>query len=676
MVKNIKLFLRSQKESIFFNYLWLLLLCILCYGLLIQILGFYWDDLPYLFQFRSFGISGFPEFVSSDRPFSAWIFMLTTGLFKFDPLGYHLLAFFLRFFGVVLFYQILKEIWPNKKAFTVFASSLFAVYPGFLQQPIALIYCHHFSVLAIFLSSILLMIKVARSEKLNGLIFGLSILGSFHMFSIENFAMLELIRPFILWQVLKKHDGNNKPSFQKILLLWLPYLIVFIIFLIWRIFVFKFPTYQPGFFEELKQDPSRSMFTLFTRIPIDFYTTSLGAWIKSFSIPKINSFGRSATFLFWVLILITFVFTFALSFLKAEGKKIQQKNDRGDFSLFLGGILLFLLAGLITWGLGLPLDIKFAWDRMTLAFIPAVAILFGAFLNIQKKTGIFPGLLFALLISMAVGIHFENGMRYKRDWENIIQMQWQLSWRIPDLKPNTTLITSESGLKFYSDNSLTSPLNLMYSEQSSDQLDYFLYFSDVRLGLGLKKLETGIPINQKYRSFNFSGNTSNIIAYKFEPPNCLMIMDRVFSNSITNPNLTDLQTNELRLTNLDLIRTDPQEIPPTYLFADVPEETWCYYFEKADLARQKSNFLEVVFLGDEAINRGFSPRSASEWLPFLEGYAWMGKWEKVDFVINKITSAEGNFKQGMCYTLKRISNNPQFPTIEDIQEYIERYNCI
>ena len=152
-------------------------------------------------------------------------------------------------------------------------------------------------------------------------------------------------------------------------------------------------------------------------------------------------------------------------------------------------------------------------------------------------------------------------------------------------------------------------------------------------------------------------------------------MDRVFSNSITNPNLSELQTNELRLTNLDLIQDTPQNSPPDYLFGNMPEESWCYYFEKADLARQNSNFSEIVSLGDEAISKGYSPRSASEWLPFLEGYAWEGQWDKVDFITNEIISAEGNFKQGMCYTLKRISNDPQFPSFEKIQDYLVRYNC-
>ncbi len=135
---------------------------------------------------------------------------LTTAIFKFNPLGYHLFALILRFLSVVLFYKILKEIWPNKPDFAFFAASIFAVYPGFLQQPIALIYCHHFSVLNIFLFSIWLMIKAAKAGKINFFTYGLSVLGSLQMFSIENFATLELIRPFLLWMILDKNGSDKK----------------------------------------------------------------------------------------------------------------------------------------------------------------------------------------------------------------------------------------------------------------------------------------------------------------------------------------------------------------------------------------------------------------------------------------------------------------------------------
>ena len=664
-----------NKDREILTYLWFFILCVLCYGILIPFLGFYWDDLPYLYQLHSFGPAGFPEYVASDRPFSAWIFMLTTGLFKFNPLGYHLLAFFLRFISVVLFYQILKEIWSDKNDFSFFASSIFAVYPGFLQQPIALIYCHHFSVLDIFLLSVLLMVRVAKTRKFNILLFILSVFGSLQMFSIENFATLELIRPFLLWMMLKNRGITGKKLMKRVLLLWLLYFTIFVGFLIWRVFIFKFPTYQPGFFDTFSQNPYSTFFDLLKHIPADFYTITVGAWVKSLTIPQISNFGKSATFIFWILVLFSLMITMVVSAFRARMQQPEKAFASNNFSIVAIGVILFFLAGSIVWVLGLPLNIKFAWDRMTLAFIPAVALLFGAFLHILKKFGLFRNLIFALLISFAVGSHFENGMRFKRDWENIQQMQWQFSWRVPDLVKNTTLITSEIGLNFYSDNSLTSPLNLMYSGQKTKQLDYLLYFTDVRLGLGLKKLEKDIPITQRYRSFSFSGNTSQLIAFKFNPPSCLQIMDRVYSNSITNPNLTNLQTEELRMTNLSLIRTEPQKSPPAYLLGSEPEKTWCYYFEKADLARQFSDYAQIIILGDEATEKGLFPRSASEWLPFLEGYSWKGQWDKVDLILNEISASEGNYQQGMCYTLRRIKNNEQFLFAEKIQEYLKGYNC-
>ena len=601
---------------------------------------------------------------------------MTTAIFKFNPLGYHLFALILRFLSVVLFYKILKEIWSKKPDFAFFAASIFAVYPGFLQQPIALIYCHHFSVLNIFLLSLWLMIKAVKAGRINFLTYGLSVLGSLQMFSIENFATLELIRPFLLWMILDKNGSYKKYSLKKTFLLWLPYLIIFISFLIWRVLIFKFPTYQPDLLGNLIQSPNQSLPALISRIPKDFFTVTYGAWSKSFSIPQVSNFGKSATLLFWILTFFSLVISyfFASNFAKENTTGISDQNTK--YLIPLAGIILFLLAGSIVWVLGLPLEIKFAWDRMTLAFIPAVAILAGALLNIFQKYRKIQYCLFAVLISLAVGSHFENGMSYKRDWENLQEMFWQLSWRIPNLQENTTLITSETGLNYYSDNSLTSPINMMYSDQKSKNLEYFLYFTDVRLGLGLKQLEKDIPINQKYRSFSFSGNTSRIIAFKNDPPDCLQIMDRTFSNSITNPNLTQLQTDELRMTNLSLIQADILKTPPAFLFGSEPDKNWCNYFEKADLARQNKDYELITNLGEEAISQGFHPRSASEWLPFLEGYLKQELWDRVDFIATEFADSEGNNLQGMCYIFHRIENDKQFPSKTKIQEYLKRYNCL
>jgi len=48
--------------------------------------------------------------------------------------------------------------------------------------------------------------------------------------------------------------------------------------------------------------------------------------------------------------------------------------------------------------------------------------------------------------------------------------------------------------------------------------------------------------------------------------------------------------------------------------------SWCYYYQKADLARKFGENEKITRLGGAAINSSQFPNIASEWLPFLEDY--------------------------------------------------------
>ncbi len=654
-------------------YLWLFFLCLLCYGLLIPFLGFYWDDLPYLYQYHVNGPFGFSEFVSFDRPFSAWIFMATTWLFGFHPLGYHILAFLLRFASAILFYRILKILLPEHAFLQLTTASIFAVYPGFLQQPIALIYNHHLAVLCLFLLSILTMLKNAARQRFSLTLYLISILASLGMFSIENFAPLELARPVLLWVMLGRSEITRKEKFNLFIKQYTPFLIIFISFLYWRIFLFGFPTYEPSLINELAREPYQRIGELFNRIPADFLTVTWQAWSESIFFPTISDFGLSATIFFWMLVLTSLVS--CLLFFPFFSRKNNYKQIQSG-SLFIFCLFLFLLAGSIVWVLNLPLGIEFAWDRMTLAFIPAVSLFAGWIIYLFRKIPLLNLLLPAILISSAVGSHFQNGMAYKRDWENFQDFFWQLAWRIPDLSEQTTLVSSDIGLDFYSDNSLTSPLNLTYApENQDDNLEYMFYFTGVRLETRLNNLKPDHEFEHRYRSFNFAGTTSKMIALKYSPPDCLMILDRRLSNSITNPNLSDLQVQELRRTDLDLIQPTPQNLPFLPLMGPQPDKNWCYYFQKADLSRQAGEFSTVVKLGNEVFQKKLNPRSASEWLPFLEGYIRTADWDMAEIVAEKIAFSEGNYIDGLCYTLRRIKGDENFSDHIRLHELIEIYNC-
>ncbi len=84
------------------------------------------------------------------------------------------------------------------------------------------------------------------------------------------------------------------------------------------------------------------------------------------------------------------------------------------------------------------------------------------------------------------------------------------------------------------------------------------------------------------------------------------------------------------LSNLDLIQAAPATPAslPGEVFDPGPETSWCYYFQKADLARQMGNWQKVAEIGEIAFRLDNSPNHASERVPFIQGYAYTGKWAR------------------------------------------------
>ena len=665
----------NHRSSVF---IWLLAISILNFGILIPTLGFYWDDLPYLYQYSAFGPGGFPAYVASDRPFSAWIFAATTAVFGYQPLGYHLLALILRWACASLFFLILIEVWPSKKKENIIAASIFAIYPGFLQQPIALIYTHHFSVFAMLFASLYLMAINLKKEKPSLLIAIISVALTFSMFSIENFVILELIRPFMILKINKERIPKRKSRIRKSLLQWAPYLAVLIMFISWRVFIFKFPTYQPAGVEGILTTPLDTISAILRRIPQDFYIIVIKAWAINLSIPTVADFGRSATYLFWGVIAATAAVTITFFSFQPPVQEKEKKRLKKDWLLLeqpLAAVLLFFLAGAILWGLDLPVGNVFAWDRMTLAFFPSVGLFGASLFSLLKKKNMVLTILLTALFMLTTSQNYQNGISFKRDWDNLQDFLTQLSWRIPSLSENTIFITSTPGLNYYSDNSLTSPINLQYANTRLTELSHYLYYTDARKDDWFENDLFDQEYIKRYRSFIFHGNSSNAITYRFEPPSCVQILDRKFANSITTPNLTDRQVKEIRFTNLSLIQLAPYHPPFEPLFTASDNGSWCYFFESADLARQFGNYAEVVRLGNEALEKGKAPRTPSEWLPFLEGYIWQGDFATAQWIIDQITQAEGNYTPGVCYTLRRMIREDGFPYPEAVAQLIAENLC-
>ena len=81
----------------------------IAYGIGISKLSFYGDDWIYIYNYHIAGPGSFALFQRTDRPHSAWIYLLTTSVFGESPLAYHLFVLLLRWLAVYLLWRVLTK---------------------------------------------------------------------------------------------------------------------------------------------------------------------------------------------------------------------------------------------------------------------------------------------------------------------------------------------------------------------------------------------------------------------------------------------------------------------------------------------------------------------------------------------------------------------------------------
>ncbi|HLO14398.1 MAG TPA: hypothetical protein VK206_06195, partial [Anaerolineales bacterium] len=143
---------------------------------------------------------------------------------------------------------------------------------------------------------------------------------------------------------------------------------------------------------------------------------------------------------------------------------------------------------------------------------------------------------------------------------------------------------------------------------------------------GLPDLEPDLTFEQNYLAKTFHGNTSQLVIIDFSPPGCLRVLDPEIDpeNRLLVPLLRDAAV----LSNASMIQLNRAVKLPDSLFAPEPVQSWCFYFEKAELARQSEDWREVATLGDIAFKLKDHPNKPVERFVFIEGYAHVGNWER------------------------------------------------
>lgn len=644
----------------------LFILSILAYGLLIPTLGYYWDDWPYAYINHMFGPEGYPEFVASDRPYSAWIFMALAALWGEEPLGYHITSIFLYWICSILLWLFMRSLWPKKEKQAFWGALIFAVYPGFLGHPNAIIYNHHYIAMALYLFSLIGNVKAFNGGERGWLWHVPAVLAmSLSQFSIEYYLGWEAVRTVMVWLILKqKHKGiRNRIKFSVSHLL--PYWLGSLAFLIWRVIVFGFPTYQPLGGGEV--DPISKIFVLTTLQEV--LETAIIVWTRVF--PRLSSepFSRG----FWMLYLGLIMSTMGFVILILRSSKNVRKTTKEDTERSFSGFALImapvglLTAGLPFWLTGLTVQIEGFSSRFTLPFIPWAVLLLVALLyllekSLFKKVPLFVTLIVAIIVGGAAGSQFWNANQYRNDWQEVQRYLVEMVHRIPYMEPGTTLIINDMRfLDLYSDNSLTALVNWTYSPgRVSKDLNYMVYYLSVRLGLGIPALEPGLPITQDYRSLHFSGTTDKLLVVFSDFESCLRVLDAQDIDRLPT-SFPEAMIPVLPLSNLSLIDTDSVRAnPPGNIFDIDDGPTWCTYFEEADLAAQVGDWEDAAEIGDIAYALEDEANELTEHFVFIESYLRVGKvqqaWEISEMVSVR---SQGVQDPALCSLWKSLEEEKQ-----------------
>ena len=566
------------------------------------------------------------------------------------------------------------------------SSFLCVVYPAFQAQYASVIFGILFLLFSIFLLSLILMLKAFYEKKNGFFLLIISLLFSLiNLISIEYFFTLEILRYLIIYFHLEK---EGRISLRTFFMRSYSYLSLYLAMIVRRLFMQAGETtyrYDLNF-----QPSSSSLINFLQRGIIDVWNASFGAWIYALyphHLIETQShlvIGITLTILFLVMLVglmffknqippcdhqVNEIMTFPYGILRnrqAQGSSFLNKK----ISVYTFSLAALFCAGIPFWIADLPVGEQYVFSRWTIPFVIGASVLLSV-LVLQIKKPAFVNLLASFLIALGVCSQILAGNSFRQDWNKVREYVAQFTWRIPSLQENTTIFSNYLDFNYENSDQISMALNLHYPSSDHFKIPLFQFYLPERVGTNLlPAIEPDLPLAGRRCYRFFQGSTSKSIVVDFRHPACLHVLDPEID--VHNPNIDDLQRESLFLSDLELISKEEKQMGWDQLesvFGPPPPADWCYYFEKADLARQYQDWETIDVLASEVEAKGLLPRDDREWFPFIEGCACNGRGDRAAELSRQVHEQSPEYEEMLQHLWERIGERcePSLEIMTDIE---------
>jgi hypothetical protein len=675
------MFLKKIWNTLWVEIFFLVLISGLVYLPRLGELGYHRDDWYFLYAGLVKGASVFIDIALHTRPIRGPLYQIYFSLFGLQSLPYHLLMYITRLAGGLGALWLFHLLWPQKRRSNFFLAALFVAFPGFLWWVSGFEFQPYVLSVTLQVFSIAFTLKAIDSRVIwkqvawtAGAIFS----GWTYLALVEYAIGMEAFRLLCIYLYVKhanpqldRGQAARKSARAAVIPLVIP-----VGFFIWYQFFFENWRKAQDAVAQLARIFASPLTGLWWLIQLFKSTLNVAllAWFVPFQ--QIFYANRLRDILIGlafaaIVVLVILGVSAVLQRVQSPGGDGEADNPPGSWqmeAIWIG--LLGTIVGVLPVVLA---NRTVTFDRVSQYALPAslagVILLGGiAYSIFPKKVRL---AVLSLLIGLAALTHHGLAAQAVGEQKMIREFWWQMSWRAPSIAPDTLLLVLYPGMNYVEETDIVwGPANFLYypDEQIASAVV-------VNLPAASMEQESLINIVMGVREFQRTNlvitNTSETQNYKnllvlTQPSenSCVHAIDaRWPAISIHDPAYLFASFERSKIENIATNADAPA--PLAAAFGSEPAHAWCYYYQKADLARQQGDWETIAGLNAGLDELGLHPNDQIEWMPFLQAFAFLGDQKAVKDISTRINT-EPYYKMQACRNLTAMPEHgyPLQPAID------------